>query len=125
MRALPSSAHSGVVAEFITQPVVLALDGKGDEHLSRLFRGEWRETNCVEEAEERMGVVGEISVQARGAAYYEYIGSRLKEVAQLLLTLFPQGVKNLVEVLRENENRSVLLDDCAQSSSASSRLWDR
>ena len=61
-----------------------------------------------------MGVVGEISVQARGAAYYEYIGSRLKEVAQLLLTLFPQGVKNLVEVLRENENRSVLLDDCAQ-----------
>ena len=49
-------------------------------------------------------MVGEISVQARGAAYYEYIGSRLKEVAQLLLTLFPQGVKNLVEVLRENEN---------------------
>ena len=61
-----------------------------------------------------MGMVGEIAIQARSATYYEYIRSRLKEVAQLLLTLFPKGVKNLVEVLRKNKGRPVLSDNCAQ-----------
>ena len=35
-------------------------------------------------------------------------------MSQFLLTLFPQGVKDLVEILRENEDWPVLFDDCAQ-----------
>ena len=116
--------EGGVVFESLPQFFVLALDGEGDEHLLRLFRRKWREANCVEESEERMGMVGEIAIQARSATYYEYIRSRLKEVAQLLLTLFPKGVKNLVEVLRKNKGRpfSLITAHSCASSSASSRL---
>ena len=59
--------------DFPTGALILGKAGMRDAYMTN-------EMYCVEEAEERVGVVEEIAVQARDAADDEYIRSRLKEV---------------------------------------------
>ena len=81
---------------------------QGREHLARFFGGEGFEADRVEEAEEWRRMGGEAAVQASGAADDEDSGLGLEEVAQLLLPHLPEGVKDLVDVLHEHQDGTVL-----------------